>query len=109
MQKQVHEKLDLKASHFCFASQSYSQFTLSSHSAGTPLAGSTGLLSAQELEDIVAALPGFLLVFTAEGKLLYLSESVSEHLGHYMVSAEDPFSLDCSADGDTMSFPLLRV
>lgn len=25
-----------------------------------------------------------------------------------MVSAEDPFSLDCSADGDTMSFPVLR-
>lgn len=57
----------------------------------------------------MAALPGFLLVFTAEGKLLYLSESVSEHLGHSMVSAEDPFSLDCSADGDTMSFPILRV
>ena len=57
----------------------------------------------------MAALPGFLLVFTAEGKLLYLSESVSEHLGHSMVSTEDPFSLDCSADGDTMSFPLLRV
>lgn len=38
----------------------------------------------------MAALPGFLLVFTAEGKLLYLSESVSEHLGHSMVRAEDP-------------------
>lgn len=51
------------------------------------MASPTGLLSAQELEDIVAALPGFLLAFTAEGKLLYLSESVSEHLGHSMVSA----------------------
>lgn len=48
-------------------------------------------------------------MFTAEGKLLYLSESVSEHLGHSMVSAEDPFSLDCSTDGNTMSFPLLRI
>lgn len=62
------------------------KFTHSSYPAGTPLAGPTGLLSSQELEDIVAALPGFLLVFTAEGKLLYLSESVSEHLGHSMVS-----------------------
>ncbi|XP_010634194.1 neuronal PAS domain-containing protein 4 isoform X1 [Fukomys damarensis] len=61
---------------------------------GTPLAGPTGLLSAQELEDIVAALPGFLLVFTAEGKLLYLSESVSEHLGHSMV--------DLVAQGDSI-------
>lgn len=61
---------------------------MSSHPTGAPLEGPTGLLSTQELEDIVAALPGFLLVFTAEGKLLYLSESVSEHLGHSMVSAE---------------------
>lgn len=65
---------------------------MSSHLAGAPLAGPTGLLSARELEDIVAALPGFLLVFTAEGKLLYLSESVSEHLGHSMVSAEGALS-----------------
>ncbi|KAB1251480.1 Neuronal PAS domain-containing protein 4 [Camelus dromedarius] len=71
-----------------------SRLTISSHPAGTPLAGSTGLLSAQELEDIVAALPGFLLVFTAEGKLLYLSESVSEHLGHSMV--------DLVAQGDSI-------
>lgn len=66
---------------------------MSSYPAGTPLAGPTGLLSAQELEDIVAALPGFLLVFTAEGKLLYLSESVSDHLGHSMVSAKGALSL----------------
>lgn len=31
------------------------------------------------------ALPGFLLAFTAEGKLLYISENVAEHLGHSMV------------------------
>ncbi|XP_055987942.1 neuronal PAS domain-containing protein 4 [Sorex fumeus] len=61
---------------------------------GSPLAGPTGLLSAQELEDIVAALPGFLLAFTAEGKLLYLSESVSDHLGHSMV--------DLVAQGDSI-------
>lgn len=46
----------------------------------------------------MAALPGFLLVFTAEGKLLYLSESVSEHLGHSMVSAEHPLSLGWDTD-----------
>jgi len=32
------------------------------------------------------ALPGFLMLLTGEGKLLYLSDSVSEHLGHSMVS-----------------------
>lgn len=31
------------------------------------------------------ALPGFLMLLTGEGKLLYLSDSVSEHLGHSMV------------------------
>lgn len=30
--------------------------------------------------------PGFLMLLTGEGKLLYLSDSVSEHLGHSMVS-----------------------
>lgn len=80
-----------------------------SRPVGTPLAGPTGLLSAQELEDIVAALPGFLLVFTAEGKLLYLSESVSEHLGHSMVSAEGRSQRGRGPRWDTMSFPFLRI
>lgn len=31
-------------------------------------------------------IPGFLLLLTGEGKLLFLSDSVSEHLGHSMVS-----------------------
>lgn len=47
----------------------------------------------------MAALPGFLLVFTAEGKLLYLSESVSEHLGHSMVSSEGALSLGWGTGG----------
>lgn len=47
----------------------------------------------------MAALPGFLLVFTAEGKLLYLSESVSEHLGHSMVSAGGLPRLGQGTDG----------
>lgn len=32
-------------------------------------------------------LPGFLLAFTGEGKLIYVSENVAEHLGHSMVSS----------------------
>ena len=35
------------------------------------------------------ALPGFLMLLTGEGKLLYLSDSVSEHLGHSMVSLKE--------------------
>lgn len=35
------------------------------------------------------ALPGFLMLLTGEGKLLYLSDSVSEHLGHSMVSPDE--------------------
>ncbi len=34
-------------------------------------------------------MPGFLLLLTGEGKLLYLSDSVSEYLGHSMVSQAD--------------------
>lgn len=56
----------------------------------------------------MAALPGFLLVFTAEGKLLYLSESVSEHLGHSMVSAKGALSLGWGTD-ETQSFLFLRI
>lgn len=32
------------------------------------------------------SLPGFLLAFTGEGKLIYVSENVAEHLGHSVVS-----------------------
>lgn len=38
-------------------------------------------------------------MFTAEGKLLYLSESVSEHLGHSMVSTESLCILGCGICG----------
>lgn len=43
-------------------------------------------LSPHELSELMQALPGFLMLVTGEGKLLYLSDSVSEHLGHSMVS-----------------------
>lgn len=31
------------------------------------------------------ALPGFLLAITAQGKIVYISENVSDYLGHSMV------------------------
>ncbi|XP_066505210.1 neuronal PAS domain-containing protein 4A isoform X3 [Hoplias malabaricus] len=51
-------------------------------------------LSFHELSELVQAMPGFLLLLTGEGKLLYLSDSVSEHLGHSMV--------DLVAQGDSV-------
>lgn len=47
---------------------------------------SAQFLSFHELSEFMQALPGFLMLLTGEGKLLYLSESVTEHLGHSMVS-----------------------
>lgn len=47
---------------------------------------SAGFLSFHELSELMQAVPGFLMLLTGEGKLLYLSDSVSEHLGHSMVS-----------------------
>lgn len=55
--------------------------------AGTAasLEESARFLSFHELSELMQALPGFLMLLTGEGKLLYLSDSVSEHLGHSMV------------------------
>ncbi|CAJ1058780.1 neuronal PAS domain-containing protein 4A [Xyrichtys novacula] len=55
---------------------------------------SAGFLSFHELSELMQALPGFLMLLTGEGKLLYLSDSVSEHLGHSMV--------DLVAQGDSV-------
>ncbi|XP_065127861.1 neuronal PAS domain-containing protein 4A [Paramisgurnus dabryanus] len=55
---------------------------------------SPGFLSFHELNELVQVMPGFLLLLTGEGKLLYLSESVAEHLGHSMV--------DLVAQGDSV-------
>uniref|UniRef100_A0A8D2LF65 Neuronal PAS domain protein 4 n=2 Tax=Varanus komodoensis TaxID=61221 RepID=A0A8D2LF65_VARKO len=52
------------------------------------------LLSSPDLEDFMQMLPGFLLAFTGEGKLIYVSENVAEHLGHSMV--------DLVAQGDSI-------
>ncbi|XP_057707216.1 neuronal PAS domain-containing protein 4A [Corythoichthys intestinalis] len=51
-------------------------------------------LSFPELSELMRALPGFIMLLTAEGKLLYLSDAVSEHLGHSMV--------DLVAQGDSV-------
>ncbi|XP_074504651.1 neuronal PAS domain-containing protein 4A [Sebastes fasciatus] len=55
---------------------------------------SAGFLSFHELSELMQALPGFLMLLTGEGKVLYLSDSVSEHLGHSMV--------DLVAQGDSV-------
>ncbi|KPP58737.1 hypothetical protein Z043_123411, partial [Scleropages formosus] len=55
---------------------------------------SASVLSFHELSELVHGLPGFLMLLTTEGKLLYLSDSVSEHLGHSMV--------DLVAQGDSV-------
>lgn len=55
---------------------------------------SAGFLSFHELSELMQAVPGFLMLLTGEGKLLYLSDSVSDHLGHSMV--------DLVAQGDSV-------
>lgn len=54
--------------------------------AGTAASLEERFLSFHELSELMQELPGFLMLLTGEGKLLYLSDSVSEHLGHSMVS-----------------------
>ncbi|XP_063172987.1 neuronal PAS domain-containing protein 4 [Candoia aspera] len=63
-------------------------------SKGATLEGLESLLSSQDLEDFMNTLPGFLVAFTGEGKLIYVSENVAEHLGHSMV--------DLVAQGDSI-------
>ncbi|KAM9375634.1 neuronal PAS domain-containing protein 4A [Pholidichthys leucotaenia] len=62
--------------------------------AGSSLEEGARFLSFHELSELMQALPGFLMLLTGEGKLLYMSESVSEHLGHSMV--------DLVAQGDSV-------
>ncbi|KAK3524366.1 hypothetical protein QTP70_028033, partial [Hemibagrus guttatus] len=46
---------------------------------------SPSFMSIPELSELMNTLPGFLLLLTSEGKLLYLSDNITEHLGHSMV------------------------
>ncbi|XP_077589542.1 neuronal PAS domain-containing protein 4A [Stigmatopora nigra] len=66
-------------------------FTQPETSANAPV---ETFLSFPELSELMRELPGFLMLLTAEGKLLYLSDAVSEHLGHSMV--------DLVAQGDSV-------
>ncbi|XP_016894608.1 neuronal PAS domain-containing protein 4A isoform X2 [Cynoglossus semilaevis] len=68
-------------------------FTQEAGSAAS-LEHSVQFLSFHELSELMQALPGFLMLLTGEGKLLYMSDSVSEHLGHSMV--------DLVAQGDSV-------
>ncbi|KAL0974164.1 hypothetical protein UPYG_G00216470 [Umbra pygmaea] len=68
-------------------------FSQESASAAS-LEESARFMSFEELSELVQDIPGFLLLLTGEGKLLYLSDSVSEHLGHSMV--------DLVAQGDSV-------
>ncbi|XP_075043626.1 neuronal PAS domain-containing protein 4 isoform X1 [Mixophyes fleayi] len=63
-------------------------------SRGQQINALEGLLSSQDLQDFVHSLPGFLLTYTSEGKLIYVSENVTDHLGHSMV--------DLVAQGDSI-------
>ncbi|XP_064408042.1 neuronal PAS domain-containing protein 4A [Latimeria chalumnae] len=63
-------------------------------SQGAPVQESAELLGSQELDDFMQTLPGFLLVMTSEGKLIYISETIAEYLGHSMV--------DLVAQGDSV-------
>ncbi|XP_069027121.1 neuronal PAS domain-containing protein 4A [Embiotoca jacksoni] len=68
-------------------------FTQEAGAAASP-EESARSLSFHELSELMQGLPGFLMLLTGEGKLLYLSDSVSEHLGHSMV--------DLVAQGDSV-------
>lgn len=44
-------------------------------------------MSFHELSGLMHELSGFMLLLTSDGKLLYLSDNVADHLGHCMVSS----------------------
>lgn len=67
----------------------YSDLKLLLSDTASSAEATTGFLSFHELNELVQVMPGFLMLLTGEGKLLYLSDSVSEHLGHSMVSKAD--------------------
>ncbi|KAL0994126.1 hypothetical protein UPYG_G00118040 [Umbra pygmaea] len=45
----------------------------------------TDFISSHELSGLINELSGFILLVTSDGKLLYLSDNVIDHLGHCMV------------------------
>jgi len=105
---------------------SISQY-LSESGTALSLEESARFLSFQELSELVQAMPGFLMLVSGEGKLLYLSDSVSEHLGHSMVRPNELLVLSAALlfhyftnsvshacavwefNGARFAFPLLQV
>ncbi|XP_067831869.1 neuronal PAS domain-containing protein 4-like [Heptranchias perlo] len=63
-------------------------------SPGAGLEETLPLISSPELADFMQSLPGFLMALSSEGKLIYVSENVWEHLGHSLV--------DLVAQGDSI-------
>ncbi|KAI4876763.1 hypothetical protein NFI96_017997 [Prochilodus magdalenae] len=60
-------------------------------------------------EDLLTALPGFIVVMTKEGKLVYVSENVSQYLGFSMVEmlqSDTFYDLIHSDDVDSVKFSL---
>lgn len=47
----------------------------------------TDVMLFQELSGLMHELFGFMILLTSDGKLLYLSDNVADHLGHCMVSS----------------------
>ncbi|KAM9477757.1 neuronal PAS domain-containing protein 4-like [Clarias gariepinus] len=59
--------------------------------------------------DVLHALPGFLVLMTREGRLLYVSESVSQHLGLSMVEVlqgDTFYSMISNSDSEKVRFHL---
>ncbi|XP_068596685.1 neuronal PAS domain-containing protein 4A [Brachionichthys hirsutus] len=77
----------------CMSTRKSVFFTQGAEAAAS-LEESAAFLSFHELSELMQALPGFLMLLTGDGKLLYLSDGVSEHLGHSMV--------DLVAQGDSV-------
>ncbi|KAJ4945899.1 hypothetical protein JOQ06_023577 [Pogonophryne albipinna] len=90
------DKARLSYLHIMSLASMYTRKSVFFTQAGTAasLEECTRFLSFHELSELTQALPGFLMLVTGEGKLLYLSDSVSEHLGHSMV--------DLVAQGDSV-------
>ncbi|XP_026866363.2 neuronal PAS domain-containing protein 4-like [Electrophorus electricus] len=60
-------------------------------------------------EDLLHALPGFIVAMTKEGKLIYLSENVSQYLGFSMVDVlqgDTFYDMVDNCDVDTVKFNL---
>ncbi|TSL04264.1 Neuronal PAS domain-containing protein 4B [Bagarius yarrelli] len=74
---------------------------------------SPSFMTISELSELMNTLPGFFLLLTSEGKLLYLSDNVTEHLGHSVVDlvsqSDSVYDIIDPADHIVMKSNLLAV